>query len=246
MNITLITICLDSAATLERCIASVLKQTCKPREYLFVDGGSSDATLAIIAEHLPQLQTAGIEARVITQRRQPEAAGIPEAWNQGLENANGEIIALLNSDDWYEPQALQTIREEFAAQDHCEGVICPVNFHSAGQISKIFRPRSFFWLPLLMPVPHPGCFFHRRLYERLGRYDTRYRISADYDFIWRCWQQRARLRISSQALVNMAAGGLANCNRKLARNETYIIARRHTRWLALPRLAWLLRTAFER
>lgn len=246
MSITLITICLNSAATLERCIASVLQQTCKPDEYLFVDGGSSDATLAIIAAQLPGLQTAGINARIIPQQHHPGQAGIPSAWNLGLENAGGEIIALLNSDDWYEPQALQTIQETFATRDNCEGVLCPVNFQAAGKIIKVYQPRSLLWLPILMPVPHPGCFFHRRLYDRLGTYDTRYRISADYDFIWRCRQKHARLQTLIQPLVNMEAGGMANRNRKLARNETYIIAKRHTGWLALPRIAWLLRTTFDR
>ncbi|NLF92810.1 MAG: glycosyltransferase [Oligosphaeraceae bacterium] len=246
MSITLITICLNSAATLQRCLDSVLLQTCKPDEYLFVDGGSSDTTLAILEEQLPRLQAAGMRARVIQQQQEPEAAGIPAAWNLGLKNASGEIIALLNSDDWYEPQTLQTVSQAFAAGDLLDGVVCPVNLLAAGQIVKILPARSLRWLPVLMPVPHPGCFFHRRLYERLGHYDTRYSISADYDFIWRCRQKHARLQYLPRALVNMEAGGLANRNRKLARNETYIIAKRHTPWLALPRIAWLLRATFER
>ncbi len=246
MTSTLITICLNSAATLERCIASVLQQTCKPSEYLFVDGGSQDATLEIIQRHLPLLQAAGIAGKILQQQLQPQVAGIPDAWNQGIAAASGEVIALLNSDDWYDPEALQMVLQAFAAQPDCEGVICPVKFHSAGKVSKIFKPRSFLLLPALMPVPHPGCFFRHSLYERLGQYDTRYRISADYDFIWRCWQGRAKLQELPSALVNMELGGLANSNRKLARNETYIIAKRHTNWLALPRLAWLLRATFDR
>ncbi len=246
MSITLITICLNSAATLKRCIDSVLLQTCKPDEYLFVDGGSSDATPAIIAEQLPRLQAAGIRAKVIQQEQVPEVAGIPAAWNLGLENASGDIIALLNSDDWYEPQALQTVSETFAVGNELDGVVCPVNLLTEGKIIRVLPTRSLRWLPVLMPVPHPGCFFHRRLYERLGHYDTRYHLSADYDFIWRCRKKSARLQYLTQALVNMEAGGMANRNRKLARNETYVIAKRHTPWLALPRIAWLLRATFER
>ena len=246
MTTTVITICLNSAATLERTITSILQQSCKPSEYLFVDGGSSDATLAIIQNYLPLLQAAGINGKILRQRLEPSAAGIPLAWNQGIAAADGDIIALLNSDDWYEPETIQIVQQAFAAQPNCEGVICPVKFHSAGKVVKVFEARSFLWLPVLMPVPHPGCFFRRSLYKRLGQYDTRYRVSADYDFIWRCRQKKVKLQKLPHASVNMELGGLANRNRELARNETYIIAKRHTNWLALPRIAWLLRTTFDR
>ncbi|MFA6928743.1 MAG: glycosyltransferase family 2 protein [Lentisphaeria bacterium] len=241
MSVTIITICWNSGKTLQRTIDSVLQQKQKPIEYLFVDGGSTDATLAILQQNLPQMQNAGIAGKVILQQRKPDQAGIPSAWNQGLEQATGDIIALLNSDDWYETETLSTIEHAFAKNPDTEAVVCPIRLLNPAGREKLLLPRCLCLLPLLMPLPHPGCFFRRSLYERIGGYDPRYCIAADYDFIWRCRQAGIAWTVLASPLVNMEAGGLANSSRKKARRETLEIARQYAPWSALPLLAWLLR-----
>jgi len=242
MPVTIITICWNSARTLQRTIDSVLQQRRKPMEHLFVDGGSTDETLKILQRNLPVLQAAGIQAKILLQERVPGEAGIPGAWNQGLKQAGGEIIALLNSDDWYQTDTLEQVEQAFDRNPGAEAVVCPVRLLPPGGNEKLLPPRCLCLLPLLMPLPHPGCFFRRSLYQRLGGYDTRYRIAADYDFIWRCRQAGIQWQMLASPLVNMEAGGLANSSRKTARLETLKIACRYAPRSPLPRIAWLLRS----
>jgi hypothetical protein len=242
MTITVITICRNSARTLQRTIDSILRQQFKPQQYLFVDGSSTDGTLNILQQNLPRLQNAGVKTTILHQEPVlPGAAGIPSAWNQGLQQADGDIIALLNSDDWYEPQTLAEVHQAFIENPETEAVVCPVRLVAADGGEKLLPIHCFCLLPLLMPLPHPGCFFRRSLYDRIGHYDTRYRIAADYDFIWRCRQANTRWKMLDHPLVNMEAGGLANSNRKKARLETLTIARKYRPWCPLPYLAYLLR-----
>ncbi len=242
MTITVITICRNSARTLQRTIDSILQQQLKPRQYLFVEGGSTDDTLNILQQNLPLLQRAGIPAKILQQAPvRAGEAGIPAAWNQGLQQTDGDIIALLNSDDWYEPQTLAEIHHAFIEHPETEAVVCPVVLLDAIAGKKLLPPRCLCLLPLLMPLPHPGCFFRRSLYDRIGHYDTLYHIAADYDFIWRCRRAGTRWATLANPLVNMEAGGLANSSRKKARLETLTIARKYTPWSPLPCLAWLLR-----
>ncbi len=233
-RLSILTICWNSVGTIERCVRSVLRNHVLPWEYLFVDGGSTDGTLEKLAELGQELEAAGVRFRLLPQQRREGEAGIPSAWNQGLAAAEGEWIALLNSDDWYETDAIERVTDCMAPS--VELISAPVRLISPqGQETGILFPRRLWLLEFLMPLPHPGCFVSRRLYDRIGLYDTRYKLSADYDFIWRCRKGHVVVTRLSTPCVCMETGGAANRQRALARNETLTIARRHS---AFPLLAW--------
>jgi len=242
MTITVITICWNSGGTLRRCMDSLLRQRRLPNEYILVDGGSSDGTLALAEEARAAFAAAGIAFKVLAQVRREGEAGIPSAWNQGIAASSGEVIALLNSDDWYEEDALFEAEEALRQESAADMVIVPIQLRrQTGEVCGAIYPKCLWLSELLMPLPHPGCFVRRRLYDRLGLYDTRYRIAADYDFIWRCRKADVPYLTLSLPLVNMAVGGAANSSRALARNETLAIARRHSAFPLLAWLAWLAR-----
>lgn len=242
VRLTLITICWNAASTLPRTIESVLAQSRKPDEYLFVDGGSTDGTLAVIEGFAEQFKTNGIATRVIRQQRKDGEAGIPSAWNQGIAEATGDIIGLINADDWYLPAALERVTA-FAKDNPETGLIsAPVQFiGAAGEEVKTFYPLCYCALHWRMAVPHPGLFVRKTVYDSIGRYDTRYRISADYDFVWRCSRRSVSIGYLPDACVAMQLGGLANSSRGLARNETLRIAVRHAWWSPIPYLAYFIR-----
>jgi glycosyltransferase involved in cell wall biosynthesis len=241
MKTSLVSICRNSAESIQRCIDSVLGQKLKPQEYIFVEGQSTDQTMKLLEENLPRLEAAGIKASILQQKRVPGEAGIPAAWNQALALAQGDIVALLNSDDWYEPDCLQKVHESFADNPDIEALVCPIRLHLPQGGQKLLAPRCLCLLPLLMPWPHPGSFFKASLYRRLGQYDTRYSIAADYDFVWRCHRAGVPWLALGDILVNMEGGGMANRNRGPARQETLAIARRHAPKSPLPYLAYALR-----
>ena len=242
MKVTLITICFNSERTIARCVESVLSQTRLPDEYLFVDGGSTDGTLELLDERVKRLLAVGVSSRVLHQERHPGEAGIPSAWNQGLDAATGDVIALLNSDDWYENNALAYVMEQFEADRNMEILAGPVQMVTpTGEKERRLYPQCLWLSQILMPLKHPACFISRSLYARIGKYDTSFKISSDYEFVWRCRKALADIHFFETCLVNMEAGGLANANRAMARNETLRIARMYAPYSPLPWLAWLLR-----
>ncbi len=242
MKFTVVTICWNARSTLENTIRSVLRQTRRPDQYLFVDGGSTDGTVELLDNLASDLQDAGIEHRLIPQERVPGEAGIPSAWNQGLALATGDVIALLNADDWWEPECLATVERAFLEEAEPGLVVAPIRFLREDGRSSVKRPAPLWQCELRMPVPHPGTFVHASVYQKLGLYDTRYKISADYDFIWRCRKAQIPIKYLDTPLVNMRLGGLANSSRALARDETLQIAREHSRLPLLAWTAWFLRT----
>ncbi len=244
---TIITICWNSANRIERCVESVLAQELLPDEYIFVDGGSTDGTLDKLKSLSSRLTAKGIATQTIAQVRHPNEAGIPSAWNQGIAAAHGNVIALLNSDDYYHPETLTTVKHTFEEHPEAEMFAASINLvDSAGQPAGELHPRCLWLSEFLMPLAHPACFVTRKLYDRIGLYDTSYKISADYDFVWRCRLANASLLFSQECLVTMETGGLANSNRAAARDETLRIARKHSKFPLLPYLAWLARKATGR
>lgn len=242
MKSTLITICWNSIRRIERCVESVLAQELPPNEYIFVDGGSTDGTLELLESLSQRLEAKGISTRIIQQVRKDGEAGIPSAWNQGIAAAHGDVIALLNSDDFYRPSTLSTAVSALEAQPDAEMFAAAIDLVDAeGNKVGELHPRCLCLAEFLMPLAHPACFITRRLYDRIGLYDTSYRISADYDFVWRCRRADAKLIYSQECLVTMETGGLANSSRAAARDETLRIARKHSSLPFLPYLAWLAR-----
>ena len=148
----------------------------------------------------------------------------------------------VNSDDWYESTALESVETVLEAHPKCGAVSCPTRFvNEYGREEKVFYPKCLcVFLPFMMPVPHPGLFVRRTTYDTVGKYNVNYKISADYDWIWRFYKAGQTLAYVKDPQVNMELGGLANSNRDLARNETLEIASKHGA-KRLARMAWLLR-----
>ena len=239
---SLITITLNAQEKLPRCIFSILRQTRLPDEYLFIDGGSQDDTIKIIKEAIPQLKAKKINAKLISQVHKEGHAGIPEAWNQGITQAAGDIIGLLNSDDFYMPETIKTVVKAFSENANLELLSSPISMVSSdgGYLYSLY-PHCLCMSEIKMPVPHPGTFASSTLYKRIGLYDENYKISADYDFIWRCRKAKANTMYLEKTLVNMEAGGVANSSRERARKETLAIALKYSRIPLLARIAYLIR-----
>jgi glycosyltransferase involved in cell wall biosynthesis len=240
-----VTICRNAAETIERCLRSVFAQDVVPAQYIVVDGGSTDGTVATVRQ-VAESAPPGCDLRIVNQPPPADGvAGIPNAWNLGLRELRTDVVALLNADDWWEPTTATVVHAQFASQPGLDLLVSPIRI--VGEDSEwTLRPRPLWLLPFLMPVMHPGCFVRGRVYDQVGTFDERYRISADYDFIYRC--RRAGMSFGSYPtpLVNMQWGGAARQNLGTARRETLAIARRHCRVPGLPHVAYLLRKMLGR
>ena len=246
MNYGVLTICRNSAATVRRAVASVLAQSVAPAQYVFVDGGSSDGTPELLATLSAEASRTHPAAEFLILNQAGD--GIPQAWNQGLAALRTQLVFILNSDDWYEPHAAATVLGQFTDQPDIDILLAPVAFRDgeAGASRWVRAPKAFLLFPFLMPVMHPGCFVKRAVYQKLGGFDESYRISADYDFVYRCLRAGMVFGRLSEPLVHMQIGGLAAQNRGTARRETLAIGLKYSRFPLFPLAAYVLRALLRR
>jgi glycosyltransferase involved in cell wall biosynthesis len=204
MKVSIVTVCYNSAATIEHTIQSVLSQSYENIEYIIVDGGSNDATLDIINSYKDKI------SKVISE---PDK-GIYDAMNKGVMNASGEVVGILNSDDFYETN--ESVSQVIAAfENDIDVVFGDLVFVKPENLNHITRFYSlpkfkawklkFGWMP-----PHPSSFIKKSLYDKYGLYKINYKISADYEiFIRFLLVHKARFKHINKTLVRMRDGGVS-------------------------------------
>ncbi|MCF0173317.1 MAG: glycosyltransferase [Bacteroidales bacterium] len=184
MKISIITVTYNSAATLRDAIESVLRQDYGDWEYIVVDGLSGDDTVGIIREYEPRF--AG-RMKWVSEKD----GGIYDAMNKGIGMATGDVVGILNSDDFfYDDNVLGRVAEAFEADKSIEAVYGDVRFVSEPDLDRTvryyssakFRPRRFRFG--FMPA-HPSFYTYKRNFERYGCYKTDYRIAADFELLTR-------------------------------------------------------------
>jgi glycosyltransferase involved in cell wall biosynthesis len=243
MTYGVVTITRNAAQTLQTTIDSVLAQTVPPTQYVFVDGGSTDGTVAIIESAIDAMRSRAIEARL----EQQHSIGITPAWNQGIRAIDADVVFILNADDWYEPDTASAVLALFDEHADVDIVLaCGRYIDPASRRAVVCRPRPSWVLPVAMTVIHPACFVRRRLYERVGLFDENYAIVADYEFVYRCAKRKVPTWTSDRVVVNVLEGGTAKQHRRKARVEMAEIGRRYCPLPALPHLALQVRRLLDR
>lgn len=207
MKISLVTITYNSENTIRDTINSVIKQSYSNLEYIVVDGASKDNTLSIIKEYECQFK------EKIKWISEPDK-GIYDAMNKGICMATGEIIGILNSDDFFtHNNILKLIAEEFQKNKEVDAVYGDVHFVNPDNLnkcvrnysSKVFR-RSLMRLGF-MPA-HPSFYMRRECFEKYGLYKTDYKIAADFEFLLRLiFKNRIRTKYLPINMITMRTGG---------------------------------------
>lgn len=207
MKITIITATYNSAATLRDTIKSVLSQSYPDYEYVVIDGGSKDGTIDVIKELEPKFNG---KMRWISE---PDK-GIYDAMNKGLKMATGDVIGILNSDDFYtSDDILQTIVENIDSVDAVYGDIHYVSPDDLTKCvrtysSKHFRPWKlrFGYMPA-----HPSFYARREAYEKVGLYSLEYKLAADYEIMVRFFcKHHIKAKYIEKDFVTMRTGGASN------------------------------------
>lgn len=214
MRVTVLTPVLNRVRVVRDCLASVAAQDHAQVEHLVIDGGSTDGTQGVVRAGLrPGGRLLGGPDR-----------GLYDALNKGLAAASGDVVGTLGADDVYEGRStLAHVAAAFAATevDAVHGDLLYVRDDLATVVrrwrSSPFRPGRFArgWMP-----PHPTFFARRELFTRLGGYDLRLRIAADYELMLRFLERSAiRSRYLAEVLVRMRVGGVSNDPRQLVRKS---------------------------
>lgn len=211
MKITVITVTYNSEHTVADTLASVLRQTYQDIEYLVVDGCSTDGTLAVVKSYEERF---GGRMKWISE---PDG-GIYDAMNKGISMATGDVVGILNSDDYF---TADDVVERFAGMfgdEHLDAVYGDVHFIKDGHPDKcvryyssaLFRP---FWLRFGFMPAHPSFYARKRVFERAGLYKTDYAIGSDFEMMARLFHNHhIKARYLPFDFVTMRVGGTSTRN----------------------------------
>lgn len=200
MKFSIITVCYNSGKTIRKTFESVLNQSFTDYEYIVVDGASKDDTLDIIKEYVPKF---GGRMRYISE---PDK-GIYDAMNKGIRLAQGEIIGIVNSDDWYETDALENVSLKLSDEyDFYYGMVRNVD-GSGKEIGVIRNSHNYL---KSCGLHHPGCFVTKEAYEKNGLFSLDYRVFSDYELMLRFMYNGVRFCSIDAILSNFTMGGISS------------------------------------
>ena len=204
MKISIVTATFNSGATLHDTLESVLRQSYTDYEVLIIDGGSTDNTRQIVEEYIPKF-----DGRLVWHTGKDK--GLYDAMNKGITRATGDVVGILNSDDFYaDSEVLRKIAE---GCDGVEAVYGDLDFVDAADTSKVVRqwrgsqhkPGAFLkgWHPA-----HPTFYARRACYDRLGGFDISFDVSADFELMLRFLEAgHLSNRYVPHTFVKMRMGG---------------------------------------
>ena len=201
--VSIITVVYNGEKHIEQTINSVLNQTYSNIEYIIIDGDSKDNTLNIIKKYEDKI------AQFISEKD----SGIYNAMNKGLALTKGEIIGILNADDYYFENILQQVVDVFSTSqsDIVYGNIVKLRTIQSKDYLKEVAP-NISLMERTMPIFHPATFVKKSVYEKIGNFNEKYKLSADYDFIYRAYKNNIKFEYIPQPLTVFRVDGISSIN----------------------------------
>ena len=210
MKISIVTVVYNNANVIKSAIDSVLNQTYKNIEYIIIDGKSTDGTVEIIQSYGDKIN------KFVSE---PDN-GIYDAMNKGLKLATGDVVGILNSDDFYISNDVLSKVIEIFKEHSVDSMFADLVYISPENLEKVVRyyDSSYFspdkfaygWMPA-----HPTFFVKREVYEEYGYFKPGYKIAADYELLVRFL---AKYGVSyyylREPIIKMRIGGVSTQNLK--------------------------------
>jgi len=208
MKISIITVCYNSAATIEKTIKSLMAQTYRDIEYIVVDGDSNDSTLDIVKKYENQ----------ITKWISEPDNGLYDAINKGIAFATGDIIGVLNSDDIFTDNYVLENIAKFHLENSIDASVGNImQFNKNQKIVRKYSAEN--WRPDKLKIgfmpAHPAIFFKRDLFEKFGYYHIDFISGADYELIIRFFLvHKITWKFSNITTTSMLIGGISSSGYK--------------------------------
>ena len=204
MKVSIITATYNSATTIADTVRSVQQQTYPDIEHIFIDGSSKDETLSVIRSLHDGL--------IISEKDK----GIYDAMNKGIAVAKGDIIGILNSDDFYPSDTIIEKVVQLFEGTNCDAVYGDLLYVDSIDIKKIkrkwisgtYNSNNFLygWMP-----PHPTFFVRKKCYEQFGVFNLNLGSAADYELMLRMlYKHKIKAAYLPEELVHMRTGGVSN------------------------------------
>lgn len=207
LKVTIITATYNSEKTIRDTLESIASQDYPNIEHIIIDGYSTDNTLSIVSK-FPHV------SRIVSEKDQ----GIYDAMNKGIGLASGEIVGLLNSDDFYVSYNVVSNVVGRMQKEKTSSLYGDLVYVQPNQTNKILRtwiagkfsPKKFMfgWMP-----PHPTFFVRKEIYDQLGTFNIKLKSAADYELMLRfLFKEKISVSYLPRVMVKMRAGGLSNAS----------------------------------
>lgn len=213
VKVSIVTVCYNSETTIEKTIESVINQTYANIEYIIVDGGSTDETLTIINKYSQRYNG---RIKYISERDE----GIYDAMNKGIKMTTGQLIGIINSDDYYELDAVEHIVSAW------NGSGMQILY---GLMRKLINGKEDSVLLLSHEsledrmICHPSCFVTADVYREIGTFEKKYQSVADYDFMLRAFRSgKVFFKPVYNILANFNSGGVSGSLSGYRENLEYL------------------------
>lgn len=215
-KVSIITVVYNGAKTIEQTILSVLGQSYKNIEYIIIDGLSTDGTQEIVRKYKDSI------AYFVSEKDD----GLYYAMNKGIQKATGDIVGIINSDDWYAEDAIEKIVFYF---EHNEVDLVYGNVINIDQngIESIIVPKPIDNIWFQNAIHHPSVFVKRSVYEKFGIFNTKYKIAADYDLLLQFYSHKVKFGYIDEVIAYFRIGGISSVLNRLTEDETYEISKAH-------------------
>jgi glycosyltransferase involved in cell wall biosynthesis len=210
--ISVVTIVYNGIPYIERAIQSVLSQDYAGLQYIVIDGGSTDGTVDLIKKY---------EGQSFCWLSEPDQ-GISDAFNKGIKIATGELVGILNADDWYEQGALWEVANAHRAAPQAV-VHGRLRYWQDAQTPYYEFGGNDSRLKSYMSVNHPTVFVPRVIYEKHGVFDLKYRHAMDYDLMLRFKSAGVQFIYLDTVLSNMLLQGVSDRQWLKTQKEMYSI-----------------------
>lgn len=217
MKISLITITYNSEETLEDTILSVIKQKYSNIEYIIVDGGSNDGTLAIIEKYKKYISI------LISE---PDK-GISDAFNKGIKAATGDVIGIVNSDDFLASDVISAVAAA-AEKERESDVFYGNSIMFSDKNAYTYKPGpDLTKLLLYMVISHPATFIKKSAYDQYGMYDLNYKCAMDFELLSKMYSKGAKFKYLDKTLTCFRLGGISKRKSLVTKQESCKVAIRN-------------------
>lgn len=210
LKVSIITVAFNAEKTIEDTIQSVLNQSYTNIEYIIIDGLSTDGTIDICNTHKDQITT------IVSEKDK----GLYDAMNKGVSLATGDVIGVLNADDFYENNGVISKIAEYFEADQIDGLYADLVYVDAEDTAKVtrkwvsgeYQENGFLkgWMP-----PHPTFFVKKECYEKYGGYSLDLKSAADYELMLRMiHKHQIKVGYLPEVITRMRVGGVSNSSFK--------------------------------
>lgn len=198
IKVSIVTVVYNEVKHIEQAIQSIINQTYPHIEYIVIDGASTDGTLAIIDKYTDR----------ITHLVSEPDSGIYAAMNKGIRLCSGQLIGILNSNDWYETDAIENIVKAYTNNPDIDVFHGLLKYYDLNDQDDSVSGHFPTYLKEGM-IEHPTCFLKKDVYERIGLYDEHYQSASDYDFMLKVWKNNLKFYFLPIILTNYRKGGMS-------------------------------------